>query len=162
MRQFTGCALSQFFRGVAGHLAHFAVYSDESSSDRVDLALADTRELKHRTEFLFAFRQLFVGVLGSGGFDGADHGVCRGCETGQAGQQPRVLGIELPSPDYELEPTTCPPVRHRCEMAPRDFPGSASSSPGARRNAVQGDRTEGQSHVRARFRTGKRPAPWMC
>src|SRR5688572_30889655 len=97
MRQFADSAESQFFRGVACHLAHFAVDPYESSGERVDLTLTDARELKHGTEFFFAFRQLFVGALGSGGFDGADHCVCRGCETGKAGQQPRVLSIEPPS-----------------------------------------------------------------
>src|SRR5688572_21818379 len=96
MRQFTGSALSQFFRGVAGHLAHFAVYPDETSSDRVDLALADTRELEHRTEFLFAFAQgVFCLLLGRGRFDSADHFVCCGCKARQAGQQPSILRIEL-------------------------------------------------------------------
>jgi hypothetical protein len=65
---------SQFFRGVASHLAHFTVDPDESPSERI-------------------YRQLFFRVLRSGGFDSADHFECPGRETGKAGQQPRVLGI---------------------------------------------------------------------
>src|SRR5688572_32326402 len=89
MRQFADAAKSQFFRGVASHLAHLTVDPAESPSERIHLTLADARELKHGTEFLFAFRQLFFRVLRSGGFDSTNHVVHRGCETGKAGQQPR-------------------------------------------------------------------------